>query len=327
MSLLRTSELSIGYPQAKGMHKVLQENISVSLQGGDIVSLMGQNGVGKTTFIKTISGLLPPLRGEVWYGDQKLKKLSATQLATKLSLVLTERPHAFNLSVMELIAIGRHPYSSWLGTLSKKDQEVIDWAISETHINYIANRKLYELSDGQLQKVMIARALAQETDIILLDEPAAHLDLHNKIEVMMLLRKIAAQGKGILISTHDMQISTQLSDKLWLFNFNAAVQQGTPEDLILDGSLEKALYLTDFGYDMIHGAVAMESSGPSIKLSGDKDRSFWTSQALKRNGYQLTENANHHLIVNSTDWLLITQGRQHVFSSIGQLLEYLATLK
>ncbi|RED99396.1 ABC transporter ATP-binding protein [Marinoscillum furvescens] len=327
MSLLHTHQLQIGYTQAKGAPKVLQQDISVSLEAGNIVSLMGQNGVGKTTFIKTISGLLPPLGGEIKYGSQNIRKLSAVQLASKLSLVLTERPHAFDLSVIELIAIGRHPYSSWLGTLSKKDREVIDWAISETHINYIANRKLYELSDGQLQKVMIARALAQETDIILLDEPAAHLDLHNKIEVMMLLRKIARQGKGILISTHDMQISTQLSDRLWLFNFNSPVQQGTPEDLILDGSLEKALYLSNFGYDMIHGAVAMEASGPKINLSGDPTRSFWTTQALKRNGFQISEDASLSLKVTDTNWILESPKDKAAFDSIEQLLQHLQSNK
>ena len=199
MNALEVNKLSIGYPDKKG-DKVIQSDINLSLKAGQIISLMGQNGVGKTTFIKTISGLLEKLSGEVLYNNIPLAQLSPQQLARELSVVLTEKPYSQNLSVLELIAIGRHPYSSWMGTLTDHDKEVIDWAITETHINYLANKKLYELSDGQLQKVMIARALAQETNIILLDEPAAHLDLYNKIEVMVLLRQIAQSGKAILIS-------------------------------------------------------------------------------------------------------------------------------
>ncbi|MFT6856205.1 MAG: iron complex transport system ATP-binding protein, partial [Cyclobacteriaceae bacterium] len=254
MSLFNTKDLTIGYRQKSG-NKILQKNLALTINSGEIVSLMGQNGVGKTTFIKTISGLLEPLSGDVFYNGTSLQKISNQDLSKKLSLVLTEKPFSFNMSVLELVALGRHPYSNWIGILSNEDKEVIEWAITETNTNYLADQKLYQLSDGQLQKVMIARALAQQTDLIFLDEPAAHLDLHNKIEVMMLLRKIAKQGKSILISTHDMQISTQLSDKLWLFNFNEPTRIGAPEDLILDGSLEQTLYLKDYGYDMIHGVV------------------------------------------------------------------------
>ena len=301
MSLLEVKNLSIGYP-SKDQNKVIQSEISVSLESGQIVSLMGQNGVGKTTFIKTISGLLNPIKGEILFDGRPLEQLSAADMSKKLSVVLTEKPYAQNLSVLELIAIGRHPYSSWMSMLSAHDKEVIDWAITETHINYLANKKLFELSDGQLQKVMIARALAQETNIILLDEPAAHLDLYNKIEVMMLLRQIAQSGKAILISTHDMQVSTQLSDRLWLFNFNEAVKQGTPEDLIMDGTLEKTLYLNGYGYDMVHGTVDMIKTGRTVSINGSGDRLFWTQQALRRNGYTVQEKSEVAVIISDSAW-------------------------
>jgi len=322
VNLLETKSLSIGYAQQNAPNKLLQRDISLSIQPGEIISLMGQNGVGKTTFVKTISGLIPELGGEVFYQNDNLKTLDSNTLAKRLSIVLTEKPYAQNLSVVELIAIGRHPYSGWMGTLSKKDQEIIDWAINETHINYLANYKLYELSDGQLQKVMIARALAQETDLIILDEPAAHLDLYNKIEVMMLLRDIARKGKGILISTHDMQISTQLSDKLWLFNFNEQVREGTPEDLILDGTLERTLYLHGYGYDMIYGTVnqPIESPALEVNLMGEEVVVYWTKQALKRNGIVVNSDAKIIIKCQKGHWSVIQENHAIDFNSINNLL-------
>ena len=324
MSLLETRSLSIGYTQKATSPKVLQKDVNLSINPGEIISLMGQNGVGKTTFVKTISGLIPRLSGEVYYHHDPLEHLNANEVARRLSIVLTEKPYSHNISVLELIAIGRHPYSNWMGVLSDKDKKAIDWAINETHINYLADKKLYELSDGQLQKVMIARALAQETDLIILDEPAAHLDLYNKIEVMTLLRSIAQKGKGILISTHDMQISTQLSDRLWLFNFNEPVQQGTPEDLILDGTLEKTLYLQDYGYDMIHGSINIGTpeNGTSVKLEGPEAVLFWTSQALRRNGIKVSESAETIVSCSKKEWIIRTPESSKHCTTIGELLAY-----
>jgi iron complex transport system ATP-binding protein len=318
MSLFNTKDLTIGYRQKSG-NKILQKNLALTINSGEIVSLMGQNGVGKTTFIKTISGLLEPLSGDVFYNGTSLQKISNQDLSKKLSLVLTEKPFSFNMSVLELVALGRHPYSNWIGILSNEDKEVIEWAITETNTNYLADQKLYQLSDGQLQKVMIARALAQQTDLIFLDEPAAHLDLHNKIEVMMLLRKIAKQGKSILISTHDMQISTQLSDKLWLFNFNEPTRIGAPEDLILDGSLEQTLYLKDYGYDMIHGVVNIPQTGLEISVIGPEKEKFWTEQALKRNEFQVKDDASLSIVISHGKFFLKDEEFNTITSLLGAL--------
>lgn len=325
MTLLETKSLTIGYKSVNGTSKKIQEGVSLKIESGNIISLMGQNGVGKTTFIKTICGLLPMIEGEVYYQGVNLKNTTPKELAKKISIVLTEKPYNQTFTVLELIALGRHPYSSWMGTLDSADQNVIDWAITETNINYLANKKLYELSDGQMQKVMIARALAQETDLILLDEPAAHLDLYSKIEVMKLLRKIAKNGKGILISTHDMQVSTQLSDWLWLFNFNEQVIAGTPEDLILNGTLERTLYLENHGYDMIYGTVDLrQNDGIKIKVTGDEVKKFWTIQALKRNGYLIDDNSEVE-ISSDNSWTLSTPEGSVQLNSIETLLAQLKT--
>lgn len=323
MNLLETRSLTIGYPP----DKLLQQNINVCLRPGEIISIMGQNGVGKTTFIKTISSLLPSLSGEVYLKGENIRSLNSRALAQRLSVVLTDRSFSYNLSVLELISLGRHPYSDWMGVLTEKDKDTIEWAITETHTNYLVDKKLYELSDGQLQKVMIARALAQETDLIILDEPAAHLDLYNKIEVMLLLRQIAKKGKGILISTHDMQVSTQLSDKLWLFNFNEPAQVGVPEDLILAGALEKALFLQGNTYDLVHGSVNVSQTGPAVCVTGVEDVKFWTIQALKRNGFNISEKKSPIRIdCFAKFWELNFKGQQTSFHSIERLLEGLNQL-
>ncbi len=285
MSLISTHQLSIGYPGKA----VLQEGLDLQVNRGQIISLMGQNGVGKTTFLKTINGLIPAVAGEIHLQQKPIATLSRLNIAKQCALVLTEKPPSQQLSVIDLVAMGRHPYSNWLGILSPTDQEAVEEAIHQTRIDYIAERKIGELSDGQLQKVMIARALAQKTDLIILDEPVAHLDLNNKIEVMRLLREIAQQGKGILISTHDIQVTTQLSDELWLFGFGEPVSTGLPEDLILNGQLEKMLYLQQHNYDFIHHRLLHEATGPIIQLTGDESIKYWTEQALVRAGFQVGE--------------------------------------
>ena len=316
MSLIHTQALHIGYSDSR----VLQSDLNLAVRPGEIVSLMGQNGVGKTTFLKTIHGLLPPVSGAIWLGDKPLQKLSRLEIAQQCALVLTEKPPGLHLSVMELIAMGRHPYSNWLGLLSTADKQAIEKAISQTRIEYIAEKKLGELSDGQLQKVMIARALAQETDLIILDEPVAHLDLNNKIEVMFLLREIADQGVGILISTHDIQVTTQLSDQLWLFGFSGSAQTGLPEDLILNGEFEKILYLQHHRYDLIHHRIRQSTAGPVIQLEGEEAITYWTEQALKRAGFQVGKS---EVLVNcdAGKWQVGEEER----SSLDSLIAYLKT--
>lgn len=323
MSLFRTENLSIGYRA----EKPLQRDINVSLAAGKIITLMGQNGVGKTTFLKTISKLLPPLSGSIYFGDTPLEQMNQQDLSRQLSLVLTERPSAPNMSVIELVIGGRHPFTNWLGTLSSEDEKIIEWALTETQINYIAEKRLSELSDGQLQKAMIARALAQKTNMIFLDEPTAHLDLHNKIEIMMLLKKIAAQGKGILISTHDLQISLQLSDSMCLFNFNEPVTEGIPEDLVLDGSFQKTLFLDNFKYDFKTGRFSTGQLTPrkAIKISGERDAIFWTQHALEKLGYEIVDHKDAELLtIEGSSWRYTKNDISHTFHNIENLLSFLS---
>lgn len=239
MKLLEINDLAIGY----GVDKVLTKNINLTIESGQLIGLVGQNGVGKSTFIRTICGLHPRIKGEILLVGEEVQNQNPKTIATKISVVLTGRPDSLNLSVIELVALGRHPYSGWLGNLKKSDKEKIEEAITQMEINYLTNKRLFELSDGQLQKVMIARALAQDTDLIILDEPTSHLDLKNKIDVLDLLKKISSKGKSILISTHEIQLSAKACDTFWCMDFGKEMLVGNPKDLIQSGDLQKYLHI------------------------------------------------------------------------------------
>ncbi|NQZ75443.1 MAG: ABC transporter ATP-binding protein [Ekhidna sp.] len=239
MDILETIDLKIGYPPSK----VLGQNLNLSCSSGELIGLIGQNGVGKSTLIRTICGLQPKLGGMIKLNGDHLTDKNPNAIAKIISVVLTGKPQSLNLSVLELIALGRHPYSGWLGKLRSEDKSKIDDAIDQMQINYLMGKRLYELSDGQLQKVMIARALAQDTPLIILDEPTSHLDLKNKIEVLNLLKSISDSGKSILISTHEIQLSARVCDSYWCMDFGKEMLIGQPRKLIESGALQAYLHI------------------------------------------------------------------------------------
>ncbi len=236
--IIKTTNLSIGYFNRKGNSCVV-DNINLSLNKGNFVCILGKNGIGKSTLIRTLTKVQPKLSGEIILNGEPLEAISNPELAKKMSLVLTERIPESNLTVYELIALGRQPYTNWIGTLSDNDQQQIKQAIKQVHIEGIIDKRHDELSDGQLQKVMIARAIAQDTNLIVLDEPTAHLDIHNKIEIFTLLKKLSKKlHKTILISTHEINLALQLADELWLMN-DEGIISGQTEGLITNGSVSK----------------------------------------------------------------------------------------
>jgi len=214
--VLKTENLSIGYQQKK-QTKVITENINISIEKGSFVALLGKNGIGKSTLLRTLSKVQKPLKGSVFILQKKLSKYTNEELATKLGLVLTERLPISQLTVFELVALGRQPYTNWIDALSEKDIEKTNNALSLTEVKHLKNNRFHELSDGQLQRVLIARALAQDTDIIILDEPTAHLDIHHTFKVFSLLKNLVkTTGKTILISTHEVNLAMQLANEFIL---------------------------------------------------------------------------------------------------------------
>ena len=233
-SILSTSNLSIGY-QSKKEKNIIAENLNLTFEEGKLISLVGGNGIGKSTLLRTITGIQKPIAGTVMLKEKEIHNYESLVLAQNLSLVLTEKLPPSNLSVFELIALGRQPYTNWLGKLSAEDLEKINQAITLTHIEHLIDKKHHEISDGQLQIVLIARALAQDTPLIILDEPTTHLDLFHKVSIFKLLKKLSQEtNKCILFSTHDIDLAIQLSDEMIVMT-ESMVEQDQPCNLITKG--------------------------------------------------------------------------------------------
>ena len=232
--ILHTKNLTIGYTSKKEILTIASD-ISISLTKGKLITLIGGNGIGKSTLLRTITAIQKPISGEVFLNEKDIFSMDNSDLAQQQSLVLTDKLPSSNLTVWELIALGRQPYTNWIGTLSEDDINKINKAIQITKIVHLTEKKHYEISDGQLQKVLIARALAQDTDLIILDEPTTHLDLFHKVSVFKLLQKLAHEsGKCILFSTHDIDLAIQLSDEMIVMT-NENTIQDQPCNLIEKG--------------------------------------------------------------------------------------------
>ena len=233
-TILSTSNLSIGY-QSKKEKNIIAENLNLTFEEGKLISLVGGNGIGKSTLLRTITGIQKPIAGTVMLKEKEIHNYESLALAQNLSLVLTEKLPPSNLSVFELIALGRQPYTNWLGKLTAEDLEKINQAITLTHVEHLIDKKHHEISDGQLQIVLIARALAQDTPLIILDEPTTHLDLFHKVSIFKLLKKLSQEtNKCILFSTHDIDLAIQLSDEMIVMS-ESSVEQDQPCNLITKG--------------------------------------------------------------------------------------------
>jgi iron complex transport system ATP-binding protein len=280
-TLLQINNLKVGYRNVT-KETVLFENLNLSLKADELVCFMGPNGSGKSTLIKTLANLTPALSIDSHREGQRIMKVNPKDI----SVVLTDRINALNMTVRELIAYGRYPYLNWSARLNPKDEKIIDEVIDKTHLASLENKNINELSDGQLQMVMIARALAQDTPVILLDEPTAHLDLNNRVEIMRMLKKLTREmNKAILVSTHELDLALQTADVLWLAD-GKNIRTGIPEDLVLDGSMDRVFQFK--GFDLKSGKVAHDAHrGIKIKLSGEGSRYLWTKNALERSGYDI----------------------------------------
>ncbi len=221
--ILSTTDLHIGYSSHKRDH-ILVKDIRLEIPRGQLIGLIGINGSGKSTLLRTLAGLQPPLSGTITISQTPITAIQPQHLAQQLSVVLTGQGISKNLTVSELVALGRQPYTNWLDTLSNNDIKIISDALHATDTLVLKDRKCYELSDGQLQRVLIARALAQDTPLIILDEPMTHLDLHHKASVLKLLTHIAHQKqKTVLFATHDIEHVLPLCDQMIVLQNDSAI--------------------------------------------------------------------------------------------------------
>lgn len=288
--VLSARELSIGYMKGKRVLQKVHSNLSFELKAGELTSLIGPNGAGKSTLLRTISGGQPSISGEITLLNKPLSHYSVKEISRQISLVLTERTFAGGLRVCELVGLGRHPHTGFFGQLGATDERVITEALTATGMNHKRDCFVAELSDGERQKTMIAKALAQESDIIILDEPTSFLDIISRIEIINLLRRLAqTQQKAILLSTHDMEQALISSDKLWLLSPEEGLTQGSPEDLILRNTMQQLFPHHEIHFDISSGTFRTPSQNQlPIRVTCDAQYRFWVNNLLGRYGFQPT---------------------------------------
>jgi iron complex transport system ATP-binding protein len=297
---LEARHLAVGYRRPRQEPHAVVEGIDVALREGELVCLLGPNGAGKSTLIRTLCGIQPVLAGQVLLAGEPLADLSARLLAQRMSLVLTERVAVGLMPVATLVTLGRHPYTRWSGRLGREDRETVWRAMADAGVEDLAYRPVCELSDGERQKVMIARALAQEPRVMILDEATAFLDLPRRVELMHLLRRLTrSRQRAILLSTHDLDLALRCADRLWLLPPGGPLQHGTPEDLVLSGAFAGAFASEGVQFDPGSGAFTLqETKRGTVALRGDGITGMWTYRALERAGYQVAPEGGAALCID-----------------------------
>lgn len=322
---LHTESLSVGYKESS-TGPVLS-NLDISVEKGKLVSFMGPNGIGKTTLLRTLAGLMKPLGGKIFLGSKEIDQIPPAELAKQISVVLTDPILAGGISVLDLVGMGRYPYTNWFMKFTKEDIKIVESAIHSLGLEDLRTKKINELSDGQRQKALIARALAQDGDLLILDEPNSHLDLNNRIEIMRILRRMAGQtGKSILVATHELDLALQTSDSLWLATNNGRIINGVPEDLVLSNAFDEVFDTK--GFDLKTGRVVHEfKNGKKVDIVGSGYLYLWTRNALERNGIEISPDSDVKITIleENQQWRISQKGEEKTVNSVEELLKVLAT--
>ncbi|MDR2408772.1 MAG: ABC transporter ATP-binding protein [Bacteroidales bacterium] len=318
--LLTTRSLAIGYG-----NYIVQQQLELFAESGNLICLIGTNGSGKSTLLRTLAGLQKPLMGNVFINEKMLSKLSHHERSMMLSLVLTDPIDDDNMTVFDLVSLGRFPYTNWIGTLTEKDKQIIMTSITQVNLTSKINAYLHEISDGEKQRAIIAKALTQDTPLVLLDEPTAHLDLPNRVEIMLLLRKLSVNTrKTFILSTHELDLAIQMADNIWLIHPHK-IETGIPEDLMLSGKLQQIFGSNSFYFDKRDGHFSIHHllGNLEVQVSGEEIPVLWTIRALNRFGIKVTETADIQIIANYQRFLL----RQNNTSTWQELHSIEALLK
>ena len=290
---ITAKQLSIGYQHSKG-ETIVASGLDCSLRGGEFVCLLGPNGAGKSTLIRTLAGMQKPLAGELRLSGKVMRDIAPRERARAVSVVLTEAMPSGMMDAYSLVSLGRHPYSGWFGGLTGQDRERIDWSIDAVGARPLANRQVSELSDGERQKISIARALAQEAKLMLLDEPTAFLDLPRRVELMSILRNLAHQENlALLLSTHDLDLALRFADRVWLMTPEGNLLQAAPEALALNGKFAEVFATENLDWDVSTGSFcAHPAACLKVRLEGQGIEQVWTQRALERLGFGIGQD-NH----------------------------------
>jgi iron complex transport system ATP-binding protein len=320
--------LSIGYDMGKKT-RCIASGLDLTLAGGEFICLLGPNGVGKSTLIRTLTGMQAPISGEIQFSGKDFHSIPPRHRARLVSVVLTETVPVGMMDTYAMVSLGRHPYSGWFGSLNQHDRDCIDSALAAVGAENLAGRQVGELSDGERQKISIARALAQETKVMLLDEPTAFLDLPRRVELMKILRDLARRKKiALLLSTHDLDLALRFADRIWVLGADGKLIQGCPEAIALSGELADVFASEKLEWDLsLGGFRAHEDPCLKATLSGSGLTAVWTQRALERLGFGLTEDpAESAFLIKIPDqstWIVIENGKEHSFHTIEALIKWI----
>ncbi len=316
--LLSTDRLKIGYEK-----KEVLSNLNLNIGSGDVICLMGPNGSGKSTLLKTFVGLLKPIEGEVKILGKNLNDLEPKDLSKLVSVVLTERGNISGLTVEDIVRLGRFPHTNMWGKLEEKDRRIIKECIELLNLENLKSELATELSDGQLQKVFIARALAQDAPLIVLDEPTTFLDISNKMELMAILDRISkARNKALLFSSHDWELALEMCPKVWLIDSSGSIVAGTPEEFLYTGVIQKMFMHERFYLDNNNGRFCeLKDRNKHLKFKCDNAVvAKWVDHALSKIGYKIEKESDLSIVFFENKFR-IEGGAE--FKSLSDLLDYL----
>ncbi len=319
--------LAIGFRLPRHQERRIASDLRLRARDGQFTVLLGPNGAGKSTLLRTVCGLQEPLEGRVLLGGRDLAAISARERARSLGVVLTERVDTWGLTVWDLVALGRAPHTRWSGRLTEDDRVAVARAMLETNTDEFAGRKVSELSDGEKQRVLVARALAQEPAVLVLDEVTAFLDLARRVEIMQLLRRLAhTSGRTLLLSTHDLDLALRTADRLWMIDRQGQMHEGCPEDLVLAGTLAAVFRHEGLEYDPASGRFELnQPHGERVGVVGNGVAALWTQHALERLGFQVDREGGTDGVAlvrvegEQPRWRLRSRGRESSHSTLEDL--------
>jgi iron complex transport system ATP-binding protein len=327
--ILTLENLSIGFISGK-RKTVIIPPLWGSAAKGEMIAIIGKNGIGKSTLLRTIAGIQKPLSGNILYYDKSKNELTQNDLAKIAAYVSTEPVKVSNMSVYDLVSLGRYPYTNWYGSISPDDDRIVVDAMQQTRVAPLSRRFIAELSDGERQKAMIARMLAQDTPVMLMDEPTSFLDIESRFAVFHLLLHLSHEcGKTIIYTTHDLQLAAGHSDKIWLMS-GSGMQEGAPEDLMLDGYFENLFSSPAVEFNILSGTYSLKiNNRGDVYVEGEGVIRLRTMDAVKRAGFSVSESKTDLYIKAGPGkrWSLISKEFTLEFSSLYDTVNKLTEIR
>ena len=287
--ILSFDNLEIGFISGRYRH-ILLPPVKGSAKQGELIAVIGKNGIGKSTFLRTITGLQPLIAGDLKLEGKSISEYPRIKLAEKVGYISTEIVRVSNMRVYDLVSLGRYPYTNWFGRISEEDDNIITDAIEKTGMAGFRDRPVTQLSDGERQRAMISMILAQDTNLMVMDEPTAFLDISSRFEIIHLMHELTRnRDKTIVFSTHDLSVAVSQADKIWLLK-EEGILEGAPEDLMLEGSFKTLFDESKVRFNASDGTFTLRNEEKGIVLvRGEKEKKYWTERALMRAGYAVSD--------------------------------------